>query len=178
MTQWVAFLRGINVGGHRKIPMASLRKIWAAQTGIGDVRSYIASGNLVFTGQGPADDLAAGLQAVIADTFGFDVPVLVLSAKTMRDLVGSCPFAQAPGNRVHAYLCYTPPVVDWDGVRALQTASEDVAVIGNVVWLHVPDGIGRSKLAARLEHLIGVPATARNLNTIHKMHGFLDGSGD
>lgn len=174
MTKWVAFLRGVNVGGHRKLPMADLRRICVGKTSDPTVRTYIASGNVVFQAEGAADALADMLAQAIKDEFGFDVPTLVLSEAAMRAILASCPCPDAPGNFVHAYLCYKDPVVDQAGINALCTLTETVTVIGRTVWLHAPDGIGRSKLATKMEKLIGVEATARNLNTVRKMVALLD----
>ena len=175
MAKWVVFLRGINVGGNRKIPMADLRRICVGITSDPDVQTYIASGNLLFTADSTADALAAAISGGIEKAFGFDVPVLVLEEPAIRAVLADCPFPHPPGNQVMGYLCYGPPVLDHDGVAALRVASEEVVIVGQTIWLCAPDGIGRSKLAARMERLIGVTATARNRNTIARMVAMLDG---
>jgi uncharacterized protein (DUF1697 family) len=169
MTEFAAFLRGINVGGHHKIPMAVLRQLTGEVTGDTAARTYIASGNVVFSATGQATEIADELQAEIAARFGFDVRVLVQEAGVLRAVLESCPFQAGAGNQVYAYLCFHAPGPDQAGIAALRTASEAVLVRGQTVWLHAPDGVGQSKLAARLEALIGAPATARNLNTIRKV---------
>ncbi|MEJ6401745.1 DUF1697 domain-containing protein [Yoonia sp. 2307UL14-13] len=169
MAKWVAFLRGINVGGHRKVPMMDLRRIVAERLSGQDVCTYIASGNVVFEAEGRADDIAKMLQSGMAEVFGFVVPVLVLNDKMMRGVLDSCPFPRDAGKAVHAYLCHGPPQLDQAGVDAMRAPNEQVAVNGQTVWLYAPDGIGRSKLAAKMERLLGVEATARNLNTVAKM---------
>ncbi len=171
MTKFVAFLRGINVGGHRKVPMAKLRAICPGT----QVQSYIASGNLLFEADESCEDHAVALKAAIKTTFGFEVPVLVLDQAQMRGVLASCPFPLDEGKLVHAYLCYDMPVLDRTAITALKTATEEVVVMGKTVWLQAPHGIGRSKLAARLDRLIGVETTARNLNTIIKVVDMLDG---
>lgn len=171
MTKFVAFLRGINVGGHRKVPMAELRTICPGT----DVQSYIASGNLTFEAEGDSHEHATSLAARIKETFGFDVPVLVLDENQMRAVLATCPFPQDAGKLVHAYLCYGPPALDQAGVATLKAPTEQITVIDRTVWLYAPDGFGRSKLAAKFERLIGVEATARNLNTMIKMVDMLDG---
>ncbi len=178
MTKFVAFLRGINVGGNRKVPMADLRQICAAKTAGTGVRSYIASGNLVFEAEGAPEEHAVAIKDGIEEAFGFDVPVLVLDEAAMKAVLDGCPFPRDAGKLVHAYLCYDDPELDLDGVDALRAPTEQVAVLGRTVWLHAPDGIGRSKLAAKVERLIGVDATARNLNTVIKMVSMLDEGDD
>lgn len=174
MAMFVAFLRGINVGGHRKVPMADLRRLLANISGDPDAQTYIASGNAVFAAEGRADTLAAEIAAGIKTKFGFDVPVLVLDEDTMRAVLDACPCPDEKGNLAHAYLCYDDPKIDHANVEALRATSENVTVVGRTVWLHAPDGVGRSKLAAKMEKLIGVEATARNLNTVRKMVEMLE----
>ncbi len=174
MPKFVAFLRGINVGGHRKIPMSDLRRLCVGITSDPGLRSYIASGNLVFAADGNADQLTAAIAGGIKSTFGFDVPVLVLEETHMRAALNNCPFLRNAGKLVHGYFCFDDPVLDETRADALKTPTEAVAVDGRTVWLHAPGGIGRSKLAAKMEQLIGVDATARNLNTVIKMVEMLD----
>ena len=174
MANFVAFLRGINVGGHRKIPMADLRRLCTGLLPDPNVRSYIASGNLLFTADGTAEEIAQRIAAGITAEFGLDVPVLVLSEAEMRAVLAGCPFPPDAGKAVHAFLCYDTPQLDHDAVETLRVSSEEVTVVDRTVWLYAPDGIGRSKLAAKLERFIGAEATARNLNTLQKMVEMLD----
>lgn len=169
LASYAMFLRGINVGGHRKVSMAELRALVADLTGDTGVRSYIASGNVVFRSEMVPDDLIAEIGSCIQKTFGFQVPLLLLDAATMHAVLASCPHPEVPGNLLHAYLCYDAPQLNKDGVAALKTVTEEVSVVDHTVWLYAPDGVGRSKLAAKLEGLLGVQATARNLNTVRKM---------
>ncbi len=169
MTKWVCFLHGINVGGHRKIPMADLRQLIADIALDLKVRTYIASGNAVFSADSDKNTLQKGLREGIRGRFGFDVPVLLLSADDIRDVLASCPCPDEKGNLAHAFLCFDEPQMDHVGVTTLRIRSESVTIAGRTVWLHAPEGIGRSKLAAKMEQLIGVEVTARNLNTVRKM---------
>lgn len=174
MTKYACFLRGINVGGHRKIPMADLRRLIVGKTSDICVRTYIASGNAVFAAEGSKKALAMMLRNAIQESFGFDVPVLLLHAKEMRDVLAACPWPQSQGHLAHGYLCFDAPKLDLAAVEVLRIPTETVTVIGRTVWLHAPDGVGQSKLAAKMEKLIGVGATARNLNTLRKMVDMLD----
>ena len=175
MQKWVAFLRGINVGGHRKVPMAMLRQAVGDDLGASDVRSYIASGNLVFEAEGTSDSVSSALTALIKRHFGFDVPVIVFAEDEMRTILRTCPFPLDAGKAVHGFLCFGPPRIDDNQVATLKTPSEDLQVVGNTVWIHAPDGIGRSKLVEKLT--FGVETTARNLNTLTKMVAMLDAAG-
>ncbi len=173
LTRWVALLRGVNVGGGNKVPMAALREL---ATGLGwrDVRSYIASGNLVFSA--PDGRLAEDLGDAMRQQMGVDVPNLVLSGEALRLALASCPYPPDAGKAVHGFFCAAPPVIDATRRDALAVASERLEVRDHVVWMYAPDGFGRSKLAAKIDKVItGTEFTARNLNTIRKLVEMLDG---
>ncbi len=161
----VALLRGVNVGGGNKLPMADLRA-QAADLGWQDITTYIASGNLVFRASGTPDDLATALRAKLA----VDVPVLVLTGDDLRAAVLGCPFPPDPGNLVHGFFCFDPPAMDEARAASLQAPTEALAVMDRIVWLHAPEGIGRSKLVEKMDKVItGTTFTARNFNTIRKL---------
>ena len=109
MNQYAALLRGVNVGGRNKIPMAELRAL-AAGLGWDDVRSYIASGNLVF--RADEGDHAGNLRAAIADRMGLDVAVLVLSDREVRTALADCPFEPDDPRHVHVYFLFADPQAD------------------------------------------------------------------
>ncbi|MEO1639393.1 MAG: DUF1697 domain-containing protein [Pseudomonadota bacterium] len=165
--RWAMFLRGVNVGGHRKLPMAELRVMMAEQCGAANVATYIASGNAVFDAAGDQAGLSESIAQAIHKAFGFKTEVLLQYADELRAVVSSCPFPEAAGNQVIGYLCFAPPVIDQARVDALIDPTEALEVRGNTVWIQAPNGIGRSKLAEKLD--LGVTNTARNLNTLRKM---------
>ncbi len=175
MDAWVALLRGINVGGHNKVPMADLRALFEG-LGWADVRSHIASGNLVFRAGGKADALATVLHDAILDKMAVDCAVMVLSGGALRAALADCPFDPVAGKHVHAIFCWADPVVDPDALARFRAESEELTVRGRVVWLHAPDGIGRSKLVEKLGKVVtGTGTTARNLNTVRTLVEMLDG---
>ena len=100
--KWVALLRGVNVGGGNKVPMAELRAL-AEGLGWREARSYIASGNLVFVAEGEAAGLATALRMAMAREMGVDVPVYVLSAAEVARALADCPFAPEKGNLCHVW---------------------------------------------------------------------------
>lgn len=153
--------------------MSDLRRIVVGKTSDPNVRSYIASGNITFSAEGTAEAWAGTLAEAIQTELGFEVPVLVLAAPNMRDLLFACPYQDRPGNNVHGFLCFAPPDIDQAKLEALRKPSEKVALIGQTFWLFAPDGVAKSKLMARAEEVIG-RATARNLNTIKKMVKMLE----
>lgn len=158
------FLRGINVGGHRKVPMADLRALVTDVTGDQKVKSYIASGNVLFCADRDRRELSAKLSEAISGRFGFAVPILLFTADELSEVLAHCPWPAADGKTVHAYLCTDTPRVDGAQVTRWATQSEELIVQNQVVWLYTPMGYGKSKLAARVA--FGVDATARNLNTL------------
>lgn len=167
-SQWVALLRGINVGGHNKLPMAELRQI-AKSLGWGDLATYIASGNLVFSASGNATQLANDLQSAIQSAQGIDVSVIVLSAADFRSALATCPFAPDDLRRVHALFLLGTAALDDELIAYYTRASETVIEAGNIVWLHTPEGYGRSVLASKMDKVIGAAFTARNLRTARKI---------
>ena len=182
MTAWVALLRGINVGGHRRVPMAELREL-AGELGLHDVRSYVQSGNLVFRAAGDQAEYGAALERAIERRFGFAVDVVVRDRERWQRYCAGAPFAGARStepNRVFLVLAQAPPNPDCAEVLAPHaTAGERIRVVGDAVWVHAPAGAGRSRLGGAVyDRAIGAPATARNWNTVAAVQTLLaDGGG-
>lgn len=173
MQAWGALLRGVNVGGAAKLPMADLRAV-ASDIGWQNPQTYIASGNLVF--QAEAGDHATLLRDGLQSRLGLDVPVLVLPHSAYRACLASCPFQPEQGSHLHGFLTFSPPRLDMAVFDALRT-TEVIAAAEGVVWLHAPDGIGRSKVAEKMHKIIcGAQTTARNLNTLRHLLQMLDDS--
>jgi uncharacterized protein (DUF1697 family) len=163
----VALLRGMNIGGNR-LSVSELRAA-AEEIGWRDARTYLASGNVVGTADGEPATLAGGLRAALTAR-GLDVPVLVIPGPEFRAVLDGCPFESRQGKDVHAYFCWSDPVLDREALARLAVPTEQMEVRGRVVWLHTPDGFGRSALALRLHHVVtGTDMTARNLNTVRAL---------
>ncbi|WP_425050944.1 DUF1697 domain-containing protein [Psychromarinibacter sp. S121] len=159
----VALLRGINVGGRNSLPMAELRDLLAG-LGAEDCRTYIQSGNAAFRG----DVTAAAISDAIETAKGFRPHALVLPLDVYRAVLDACPYSaegEDDGKSVHVYFADGTPVPPDDRTLALATHNETLTVTEHAAYLHAPDGIGRSKLAARLDKALGVPVTARNWKT-------------
>lgn len=175
MQDWVALLKGVNVGGNNRVPMADLRAI-AAELGWGAPQTYIASGNLLFRAGGAANDLGAALRGALAARLGVDVAVFLRTGEALRADLAACPWPEAPGKAVHMFWCWSVPVVDAGLLAALRAPSETLLADGDRLWLHAPDGIGRSKLAEKLHKVVtGTDMTARNLNSLRALVEMLDG---
>ena len=172
MTVYAALLRGVNVGGHNKLPMAKLRAVLTA-AGFADVKTYIQSGNIVF-GAPKADKatLAKKVASLIDAEFGFSPPVLLLTQAELAKAEAANPFAARDADEkvVHLFfLAEKPAAKRVAAAQALAAATEQCHVAGRVLYLRAPDGIARSKLAASIERTLGVAATGRNLRTVRKI---------
>lgn len=172
MNTCIALFRGINIGGHNKLPMKELVAVME-KLGLQNIRTYIQSGNVVFRARaGDAAQLAAQIGAAIRKSHGFEPKVLLLDAVGLEKIIKANPFpeGEAEGNTLHfIFLAEIPPNPDLAGIEKIRAASERCELKGNMFYLHAPDGIGRSKLAANMERLLGVPMTGRNWNTVSKL---------
>lgn len=163
MTVYVALLRAVNVGGTGKLPMSDLKALCEA-AGLSKVRTYIASGNVVFESGLTEAEVAAALEGKLAAYAGRPVGVLVRTAAEMKVVLEGNPFPEAaPNHTVAIFLDRPPPADALDGMVA---PDGEVARLGNrEIYVHYPKGQGRSKLklaAART-------GTARNINTVAKL---------
>lgn len=169
MGRWVALLRGVNVGGANRVPMAGLRAL-ADGLGWGRVETLIASGNLVFDAEGAEEALAERLRGAMAAEMGVDVPVIVLAGEDLAARVAGCPFDPLEGKQVHAFFLFGPSRLEEGELARWKAPGEALVMAGRTVWLHAPEGIGRSKLAARIEKVVvGAEMTGRNLNTLRTL---------
>ena len=186
MASHVALLRGINVGGRNKVPMADLREV-VASLGYTGVTTYIQSGNVLFsTADTDTAALAAALEAAIEDRFGISAAVVVLSRDELAAALSGNPYRDEPNPRlVHVvFLNAEPPGELLDRIAAAQNAvaakgSRDaVQAAGRILFLHTPDGFGTSELAQNLLRMASAPArhkkpglagTARNWATATKL---------
>jgi uncharacterized protein (DUF1697 family) len=169
MTTFVVLLRAVNVGG-RKVEMATLRKV-AEKAGFKDVRTYIASGNLLVSGAGKPEAVAAKLQVAIGKAFGFEVPVIVRTADQWRSYVTDNPFPEAPPNVLYLGLSQRNPKPDAaKAALAKAVGGEEARLVGDGLWIRYPTGMGVSKVTpTHVDKAMGSPTTARNLNTVRKL---------
>lgn len=170
MKIFIALLRGINVGGKNLLPMKELVAM-LGDLGALEVKTYIQSGNAVFVWKGTdTSKLANQIRAEIKQRRGFDPHILLLEFKDLEKVIQQNPFpaeAEADPKAVHAgFLAAAPERPDLKTLESLKSDSERFRLIGRVFYLHAPDGVGRSKLAAKSERLLGVPMTDRNWRTV------------
>jgi uncharacterized protein (DUF1697 family) len=170
MQTWIAFFRGINVGGHNKLPMKVLVTC-LEKIGCTDVKTYIQSGNAVFRSKvTDAARLNAQIGKAVGATFGFEPRVLLLSAGELEKAAAANPFPQAasePKSLHLFFLAEKPAKPDLAGLERYKADHEHFVLKGKIFYLHTPKGFGTSKLAEQVEKKLGVPAvTARNLRTV------------
>jgi len=166
----VILLRGINVGGHGKLPMKELCGLLEG-LGARNPQSYIQSGNVVIDGNVEPEVLATAIEA----EKGFRPSVMVFSQAAFLEIAGMPPFAEAEGKFLHIWFAAKSFTFDQEKADSLRGDTERLHIGERAIWLHAPSGIGRSKLAAKIEALAGVPCTARNMNTVRKLREMLDG---
>jgi uncharacterized protein (DUF1697 family) len=166
---WVALLRGINVGGNRKLPMADLKAI-LTEAGCADVVTYVQSGNAVFTHDAPD---AQALEAAIEKATGWAVPVILRSATELGRVIADNPFDDPDPTKVHVGFLAGQPREGAEAAFAAVVApfpgnQERFALIGNHLYLHLPEGLGRAKLPPALG-VWKTPITVRNWRTVTKL---------
>ncbi|MDF1523793.1 MAG: DUF1697 domain-containing protein [Trueperaceae bacterium] len=168
-------LRGINVGGHRRVPMADLRAV-AGSTGLTDPRTYVASGNLVAGSPADVGAAAARLADALAERIGFDVDVVARDARAWARYAADAPFPDVDAaNRVLLYLPRDPaPAGVLDALSARLGPGERAVPTVDGVWVFHADGAGRSKLTpAAIDAAFGSPTTGRNARTVAAIAGLL-----
>lgn len=175
MRSFVALLRGINVGGNNILPMQRFREL-LDDIGCQNVATYIQSGNAVFRHSGGADELSIAIADTVDASFGFRPAVLVLDSDAFFRIVRANPYLDqnADLKSLHVwFLKDTPAAASTESLSELQGESEHYRLTENAFYLHAPDGVGRSKLAAKVEKCLGVEATARNWRTVGKIEDLL-----
>jgi uncharacterized protein (DUF1697 family) len=174
MARQIALLRGINVGGSHKVPMAQLREVL---TGLGydDVRTYDQSGNVVLTGPDRSD---AATEKALAEeleaAFGFAIPVVVRTRAEVEKVIAADPYAGVVDNPARYHVLFLSSAPDPAAVAAVADpaafAPDTYTLIGRELYLWTPEGIRDSKLVRTLtDKKLGVTTTARNWRTVNKL---------
>lgn len=181
MPTHVALLRGINVGGRNKVAMADLRDV-VTSAGHTEVATYIQSGNVVFTSKktDPAA-LGAALERAVKKRFGLPISVVVLSRADLAKVVADNPYPDETNPRA-LHAVFRNDDAGTDTRAAVATAEErakakgdpgEAVIVGRTLFMHTPDGLGRSELATQLSRT-SVGGTARNWATVTKLLAMLD----
>jgi uncharacterized protein (DUF1697 family) len=174
----VALLRGINVGGKNPLPMKELAAMFEAAGGE-NVQTYIQSGNVIFDASAGASKICDSVSAGIEKRFGYRIPVVLRTAPQMRKIIGGNPFlsAAADGKALHVYfLAHAPAAPAIAALDPARSAPDAFQVLGQEIYLHLPNGMGRSKLTnAYFDAKLATVSTARNWATVLKLAELMDG---
>lgn len=172
-SQYVALMRGINVGGKNKLPMSELRTIFE-ELGCASVRTYIQSGNVVFAADARlAKVVAAQVANRIADVFSISVPVILRSAAEYKKAVRSHPLAtpDMPDNTVSVmFLADKPTMTQVKSLDPNRSPGDSFKVVGKEIYMLSPNGAARSKLTnAYFDRSLNTISTTRNWRTCRKL---------
>lgn len=178
MNKHIALFRGINVGGKGRIPMKALV---SQLEGLGakNIRTYIQSGNAVFeSAEKNRSKLSGKIAAEVHKRHGFEPHVFVMSVEAFEEAIDKNPFPEAvddPSKLHLGFLASVPKNPDMEKLESIRKDSERFRLLGSVFYLHAPEGVGRSRLAASAEKLLGVPMTVRNWRTVCKLRAMASG---
>jgi len=171
----IALLRGVNVGGHNKIKMETLREICVSLK-CESPQTLLQSGNVLFKTNRNTAKLAESLETAIERKLGFRPSVLLRAASDLRTMIARNPFAERrgidPGKLVVCFLAGEPNAQAKKELMAMDIEPEELHVIGHELYIYFPNGQARPKLSwPRVDKILGpcAPATARNWNTVTKL---------
>lgn len=171
MNTYISLLRGINVVGHKLIPMSDLKKLYES-LGFKKVQTYIQSGNVLFqSSEADSLKLIQKIQTKIKKAYGFDVIVFIRMSRDLRRIIAHNPFIKQERDRVAVlFLSNKPSDIPMEELQKAKQGSEEFQIIGKEIFLSCPNGFGKTKLSINLfERKLKLSATARNLNTVNKL---------
>ena len=170
---YIALFRGINVGGNNALAMKDLVAILQG-LGSQDVRTYIQSGNAVFRSDTKnTTQLSRQISATIKQRRGFEPHVMLLELEDIERVIAKNPFPEAETDPKALHVGFLASAPENPNLRVLETLKRDTEryhLGERAFYLHAPEGVGRSKLAAKVEKLLGVPMTDRNWRTVCTIH--------
>jgi uncharacterized protein (DUF1697 family) len=169
---YVALIRGINLGSQKRVAMADLRGLFE-DLGAKDVATYLQSGNVVFKSSDGAEKLTRAIERRIRRDLRLSVTVLVLTRPQLTKVLGGNPFAKAkkePAKLHVTFLAKKPPRAKVSKLDPKLGKPDEFRVVGRQIYLHCPNGYGKSKLTnAYFEKQLDVAATTRNWKTVTKL---------
>jgi uncharacterized protein (DUF1697 family) len=176
MTIYLALLRGINVGGHKKIKMADL-KAMLTDMGLGRVQTYIQSGNVLFESDDEAESLQTKIEQEIERVFRFSVAVMLRTSDEWKSVIEHCSYSAddlAEGESIHVtFLTEAPAQEDLDQLPDLSGEIDEYQIIGRELYMHLRQSILDSKVPTKLSKL-GAPQTSRNWKTVVKLASMVE----
>jgi uncharacterized protein (DUF1697 family) len=174
MPTYVSLLRGINVGGARKVRIEELKRLYGS-LGFEGVRTYIQSGNLVFRSRSnEAGELEKIIQGKIQDLFGFDVTVILRTREELERLISRNPFIKTKAREIDklhvTFLSEIPAKQAVESFDLAKNGKDRYTMADREIFLYCPDGYGRTKLTnSAFESKLGVRATTRNWATVNRL---------
>ena len=170
MTRYVSLLRGINLGPTNQVSMPELKQVFA-DLGFADVETYIRSGNVVFGSDEPPDDVRRRIETGIAKRLDMTIDVVVRTHDELVAVVEHNPFPRADPKHLHVVFLGEPVPEELTARLAEQDfGSDEYSPRGREIYLHLPNGFGRSKLATRMSALRApVVGSVRNWRTVTKL---------
>ncbi len=175
MPIYIAMLRGINVGPHKRMRMEKLRTSFEA-LGLKQIKTYIQSGNVIFEAHkiSPAA-LSKKLEAQILSNFGFSADVISRTREEMDEVIRDNPLLKEKGvdpSKLHvAFLPEAPAAVAVKKLESLTLTPDRVRCLGKEIYFYFPNGVSGSSLWKHpLDRVLSVPTTMRNWNTVNKLH--------
>jgi uncharacterized protein (DUF1697 family) len=167
-TAYALLLRAVNVGGHGILPMATLKEV-LTELGYGHVSTYLQSGNAVFMASQPASAVTDAVQRALKKRVGQEIDAVVRTAQQLDRIVehGPLPASAAPTTKHVTFLRQASDATPLRAMPMKDLAPERLFIDGTELYMLLPNGIGRSKLAALVtQRLKAAPGTTRNWNTV------------
>lgn len=171
MNTYIALLKGINVGGHKKVPMAELREL-LAKTGLENIKTYIQSGNVVFQSLTKSiQNIEEIIQKAIISHFGFDVSVLVRTREHLQAIFNNCPFSEEKKLKSHFTMLHDVPEEELVKIASEKVyEGEEYYIINDCIYFYCEKGYGKAKFNMNFfERKLKTIGTARNYNTMVKL---------
>jgi len=174
MTTYISMLRGINVGGHKKIKMDILKQLYA-ELGYTNVQTYIQSGNVIFQRQDiNTVNLAKSIANQILEVTGLEVPVLVLKLDEMKRIIENSPFvfdsSKNPTSFHVTFLSEIPDTISFEKIKSTDFGADQFELLDKVIYVYCPTGYGKTKLTNTFfENKLKVTATCRNWKTVNEL---------
>ncbi len=171
MKTYIALLRGINVSGQKKVPMAELREL-LSNFGLKEVQTYIQSGNVIFkSAEKDIQKLEFKIHEVIKTHFGFEVPILVKIPEDLQHVFDNCPFPDEKKMNSYFTLLYSVPDIDLiNEVAKISYPNEAFVITKDCIYFYCSTGYGKAKYNNNFfERKLKTTATARNYKTMVKL---------
>jgi len=172
MNNYIVLLRGINVGGNNKLPMAELRTLLSTN-GYNNVVTYIQSGNIILNSTKSAEKTNEHIKLLIKQQFDYDIPVVTLTAEEIKKCFTGNPYLKIEGNIKNLHVTFLKNIPENDLVTNLDINSsndDSYTISGKTIYLHTPDGYQKTKFSnTQFEKKLNTQATTRNWRTTTKL---------